>query len=37
MTFTEQAVFLDGLANAKDRQQGTELGFERLAFELGSG
>ena len=34
MIFTEQVVFLDGRADAQTRQEGTEMGFSRLASEL---
>lgn len=34
MTFTEQAVFLDGLASAETREEGTEMGFDRLKLEI---
>jgi uncharacterized protein YndB with AHSA1/START domain len=34
MTFTEQAAFLDGRADAQMREEGTEMGFARLAAEL---
>ncbi|WP_274426697.1 SRPBCC family protein [Chelativorans sp. YIM 93263] len=34
MIFTEQAVFLDGLASAEGREEGTEMGFERLKLEI---
>lgn len=37
MTFTEQAVFLDGHDNAAQREYGTRLGLERLDAELGGG
>jgi uncharacterized protein YndB with AHSA1/START domain len=33
MVFTEQVVFLDG-GSARDRQEGTESGFDRLALEI---
>jgi uncharacterized protein YndB with AHSA1/START domain len=35
LVFTEQGAFLDGLANAAEREEGTRLGFERLDVELG--
>lgn len=34
MVFTEQSVFLDGLADAAERERGTEKLFERLAATL---
>jgi uncharacterized protein YndB with AHSA1/START domain len=35
LTFTEQGAFLDGLSNAADREEGTRVGLENLAAELG--
>lgn len=35
MTFTEQVVFLDGHGDADERREGTEVGIDRLATELG--
>jgi uncharacterized protein YndB with AHSA1/START domain len=34
LLFTEQGAFLDGLASAAEREEGTRLGLENLAAEL---
>lgn len=34
MTFTEQVVFFDGHADPQGREEGTEMGFERLMLEV---